>query len=183
MVPVVVANTLRTAIMRLSGPALARFAGQVGARLGISVSGTAPAMASRLYSYITSNPMSAGLVAASLAVSTPDFDIDSLIEAWDKNTEGHDMPDDIKYILGEAQELIDNRKDVTGDQSADTVMGIDVDELRNAAKVLEFGDNQIRLLMRHFGTIDEVAAVRAALFAVDDEQLTLYKERHGARRY
>jgi hypothetical protein len=169
--------------MRLSGPALARFAGQVGARLGISVSGTAPAMASRLYTYVTSNPMSAGLVAASLAVSTPDFDIDSLIDAWEGNTDGHDMPDDIKYILSEAKGLIDNRNQVTGDQDEDTVMGIDVDDLRNAAKVLEFGDNQIRLLMRHFGNIDEVAAVRAAMFAVDDEQLKLYKERHGARRY
>jgi hypothetical protein len=169
--------------MRLSGPALARFAGQVGSRLGISVSGSASAMATRLYSYISANPMSAGLVAASLAISTPDFDLDTFVKAWKDNNEGHEMPDDIKYILEQAQELADNRAKVTGDQDSGSVMGVDIDDLRNAARVLEFGDTQIELLMRHFGNIDEVAAVRAALFAVDDEQFKLYKERKSARRY
>lgn len=182
MVPVVVANTLRSAIMRLSGPALTRFAAQIGSRLGISVSGNAGIIASRLHSYITSNPMSAGLVAASLAVSVPDFDIDSFIDQWNADST-NPMPDEIKFVLEQAKELVDKRQSITGDQETGEVMGIDVSDLRKAAQILEFGDRQIEILKRHFGSVDEVSAVRAALLAVDDEQLALYKERHGARRY
>lgn len=183
MVPVVVANTLRTAIMRLSGPALTRFAAQIGSRLGISVSGNASLMASRLHTYITSNPMSAGLVAASLAVSSPSFSASEFLDEWAANTDSGEVPEQIKFLLEQVQNLADNRKSITGDQDSDEVMGIEVSDLRKAAQVLQFGDRQIELLIRHFGSVDEVSAVRAALLAIDDEQLALYKERHGARRY
>ncbi len=183
MVPVVVGNYVRQAIMNLSGPTLARFAGSIGSRLGISVSGSAASMASRLGSYITNNPLSTGFIVASLADANVNIDIDKVIDLWNSNDQGLKIPEDVEYLLKQVNTNTENRAQITGDQDEDSVMGIEVDDLRKAAQVLAYGDTQVETLMRHFGSVEEVMAVRTALFAVDDEQLKLYRERHNVRRY
>jgi hypothetical protein len=168
--------------MSLTGTQLTSFAASIGSRLGISVSGTAASMASRLGSYITSNPMSTGFIIASLADANIELDLNKIIDMWN-GEEGHEIPEEIKYLLEQVIENSENRQEVTGDQDEDTVMGIDKLDLRKAAQVLAYGDTQVETLMRHFGSVEEVIAVRTALLAVDDEQLILYRERHNARRY
>jgi hypothetical protein len=176
-VPALVVQAIRLGISRLSGPALASFAGAISSRLGVTVAGSAANMARQVGQYVAANPMSAGLAIASLASSSVDFDVQKVIDTWAKDDAG--IPDDVKYILDQVQNLEDHRDEITGDQSGDEVLGVEVEDLRKAAKVLALGDAQIRLLIDQFGDIDTVIGVRNALFALDDEQFYLFKERYN----
>lgn len=180
MVPVVIANALRSAILRLSGTSVARFAGTITPRLGVTVAGSTTQMANQLARYIANNPMSAGLVAASLAASTVDFNIDSFVDAWDN--EGG-MPEDVRELLKQIGNNVEKRNETVGDGEPDTTFGVDNIDLRKAAAILAHGDRQIEVLINAFGNIDDVISIRNALFGVEDEQLALYKERHSVNRY
>jgi hypothetical protein len=176
-VPALVVQAIRLGISRLSGPALASFAGAISSRLGVTVAGSAANMARQVGQYVAANPMSAGLAIASLASASVDFDVEHIIDTWEKDDAG--IPEDVKYILEQVQDLDNSRASLTGDQDDSEVLGVDVDDLRKAAKVLALGDAQIRLLIDQFGDIDTVIGVRNALFALDDEQFTLFKERYN----
>jgi hypothetical protein len=178
LVPVAVVNLLRAAITRLSGPALARFGSMATARLGVTVQGTAQQMAGQLTHYITHNPMSAGLTATALIASGASFNVSDFVKIWEE-ADGS-VPEDLKYLLEQAGDIAEKRNSITGDQDEDTVMGMEVGDLRKAALVLAHTDNQVQILIDQFGDIDTVMAVRSALLSLDDTQLQLYKERNRA---
>lgn len=177
LVPAIVVQAIQAAIRSLSGPALVRFASAASSRLGMQISGSAAMMANQVGQYIAQNPMSAGLAIASMAAASVGFDHKRIIELWEQSG---DLPEDVKYLVEQVEEVSKRRSEITGDGEEGTVMGLDVDDLRKAAKVLALGDAQINLLIDQFGDIDTVIGVRNALFAVDDEQLQLFKERQRA---
>lgn len=177
VIPAAAMALIRNAIMRLNGPALSAFIKEASGRLGISLGGTASTVAGRVMQYVSSNALSAGLVAGSLAVSTIDFDIDEFIDAWSK--EGS-VPDDVSYVMKQITQLREQRESILGDGDDDTVMGLDVKDLKRANRSLMIIDHQVETLINHFGSLEDVISIRNALFSLDDASFAIYKERHNA---